>query len=1244
MAGVAGQREHESSGVAGGMPQPAAAVAVWCRWGNMRPHADALLHAVYGAGSHAQQEAGAAAPTTLRHLVVDAGDPRFIAGLPPLHPAAACCPACPPVDGVVHRASVAAAAASAGASAPQGGDGGVPSRTADSGVAANSAVDAPEGRRAGPPSFAANPSTGIGSGVCTAACHFRRGCFADLAQRCRELHGAMPAVEPDVDVVRVKLPSEFSASRDEHVHIGALDAASVAGNAIGAEIAEFSLRHKVRLLFMAAARDPWTERSDAAVRARLARDAPWLTVTVQSDTGCGGWLSPPPAAAAAAEAATATGAPPGGALNALHAHAHAHAQPNAQPHLPDGLARFSEFARRLRVSPQACADAARGTPAASPTAHAGTAGRHAQADECTASRGRIPCRWPYDWRAYVLLPSEAKVDATAATAVAWSAALRAAGTPVTDEHAVLVEAAAHTYVCAVQLQVRDAQRAADGVGGGARTGGVAVLDNESGGDRARDKRRAFYVRLAQAAPIIQSLVAAGAVCARGMWHAAVHACRGARATLHVAATSNENEGSAGSLGGWGAAAERACAASIHIQNGDTVDSSTRADEAHAYGLEFLATFCSRVLRYLTLREYHCHLLTVLPSLALQPGHAALSVLPWCAPPPARRARPHHHAGTAAEASAAEKISRDYFAASGASSSVLARLTSGAMGYPLVDAAAVFLRAKGTLPLPLWSLVSNVWCKHAGSPWWAGVAWSTGLMTAADVPMAIMRWQWCVGLVSAPTCTWARPPDPLDELCGVDAVFGASVDAIKVAARHHPAFAPHPHTTAHPWADEFAQQLDEGGAFVQTVLGARSLAADCFAPHRHGAVSLSSTLPAAWIHRPFDAPPAVLAAAGQQLAPEITDGKQPDGGAIYPLPVTSLAAVRAAVVAAVVAAQRHHADASQTEKRGATQSVAAAPAPAAAAAAAAATLACLDAEYAACEAVRDRLSAQVSANYDRAWGVVAGWPVLTEDDAALLTAQMGVRREDGWEQVVDDGDRHLRVFMQSRPDVAVKTVLATAVMPRHAAAEVFAALYELEKHRSWDLTWQQVDKLPRAAGELDAFNHVYYFIADSPPPPYSYVITQRDFVMFRGVAVDAATGAAMIFFRNGAHAGSPPVSTYIRGETLGVVGFGVTPLVSPAACRVARGLVLLPDGALALASGEPPAHLATLPAANQLFSPPAALARVSGSDTVCSVTLATAADPKGAIPAYLINFVAKRTPRMWVDRLSQACDKFRSQKH
>lgn len=121
------------------------------------------------------------------------------------------------------------------------------------------------------------------------------------------------------------------------------------------------------------------------------------------------------------------------------------------------------------------------------------------------------------------------------------------------------------------------------------------------------------------------------------------------------------------------------------------------------------------------------------------------------------------------------------------------------------------------------------------------------------------------------------------------------------------------------------------------------------------------------------------------------------------------------------------------------------------------------------------------------------------------------------------------------------------------------------------------------------NQALYLRADTPPPPYSYIITQRDFVMFRGTAGAPARagGTRCVMFRNGEHAGTPPTAALIRGETLGVIGFCVAPE---------------PGGG-------------------------------------CAVVLATAADPKGSIPAYLVNFVARRTPRMWAARVSKACARF-----
>jgi hypothetical protein len=110
----------------------------------------------------------------------------------------------------------------------------------------------------------------------------------------------------------------------------------------------------------------------------------------------------------------------------------------------------------------------------------------------------------------------------------------------------------------------------------------------------------------------------------------------------------------------------------------------------------------------------------------------------------------------------------------------------------------------------------------------------------------------------------------------------------------------------------------------------------------------------------------------------------------------------------------------------------------------------------------------------------------------------------------------------------------------------------------------------------------------------YVVTQREFVNYRAV-FRSSTGGTCVVFRNGDSLAAPRNDAYVRGETLGVLGFTVEPAASSDA--VAGG---------------------------------------------CNVLISTAADPKGFVPAYLINFVARRTPRIWISKLLAAVAKFRAE--
>ena len=86
---------------------------------------------------------------------------------------------------------------------------------------------------------------------------------------------------------------------------------------------------------------------------------------------------------------------------------------------------------------------------------------------------------------------------------------------------------------------------------------------------------------------------------------------------------------------------------------------------------------------------------------------------------------------------------------------------------------------------------------------------------------------------------------------------------------------------------------------------------------------------------------------------------------------------------------------------------------------------------------------------------------------------------------------------------------------------------------------------------------------------------------------------MVALRNTAHPEAPPLPSFVRGESLGCVGF-----------------LLQPAGA-------------------------------GGADT--RVVLLSAADPRGSLPSALVNFVARRTPRMWVTRLWNALAVFQEER-
>jgi hypothetical protein len=147
-------------------------------------------------------------------------------------------------------------------------------------------------------------------------------------------------------------------------------------------------------------------------------------------------------------------------------------------------------------------------------------------------------------------------------------------------------------------------------------------------------------------------------------------------------------------------------------------------------------------------------------------------------------------------------------------------------------------------------------------------------------------------------------------------------------------------------------------------------------------------------------------------------------------------------------------------------------------------------------------------------------------------------------------------------------------------------------------------------------------------------------------------SGVVVYRNAAHAGAPLWPALIRGEVVGVIGFlvrsmaairflarseeggaagaavaGAPPRGLRVASRVAGGELPLPEG------GAPPQPPPSAAAAAP-HVPGSMLALLPPLSYVGQAHLLTTAraDPKGTIPGYLVDFIAQRTPRMWVQRL------------
>ena len=828
----------------------------------------------------------------------------------------------------------------------------------------------------------------------------------------------------------------------------------------------------------------------------------------------------------------------------------------------------------------------------------------------------------------------------------------------------------------------------------------------------------IYLRQSAAPPIIQSLIASGLLQPRQLWIESVSLSSACRSLQQVYDEMKRSSSQLSFL---------------------TPPSSPQL-------LNFCLEYTHRLVRWLSIREFASHVVYFKPHFAYSPARADMTPLPWAVLPDkkpkssqAAISSPSKAAATAVRTAlspspppppppppvpastswwgsfvgetttteshpiAPPSMSSDWSVSSMFGTSDDAALLSkqlktlyedvsgkkfteafllGQTGYPLVDAAMRSLRVCGHFPLLLVPVLASFWTKHLGRPWHEGMRLLLLRSVDADVPLAVLRWQWSCGFLGG--IDWAIAVDAIDVLSGFDIdrspplsapswkpksiskEGNGAADYVPSGAQTSDAslptvlyrflkYPPHPHSMGHPSGLEFGADLDPCGLFVRKWLTS---------PLGTSTFSISQLVPDAYIHEPNAMPSALAAAAGQTFSKPLSSVSSSHAGAgslnkhVYATPITSLAKARNNTLECVV--QLHKklkkpsilasvlkltssnsnllAGVSRRSDVGALEHVDTTPI------------------LAALNMTADRYHDQQGrAGCESEWGLVSGAPLLVEEDGDVLLINANARKEDSWEELAIDATTEtvvpplrLVVSAQIRSDLPIRPHLANISFLRHSDAVVHDSVANLKKYGQWDLSFMRAEEI----SQLDPFTQACYLIGDPPPPPFSYMFPQRDFVFFRHSIKQPGSGLGRIIIKTGAHLARAPETIpnykYVRAEVIGTVGFLTRPIALQPGC-LSSTLVdenAEHGGALIHKSVpvEIPERTGGLSSQDSLCTPisesysPPGWILPPGDSAMTQIVLYSAGDPKGNIPSFIINAVAKRTPRKWADRLSKFCDK------
>lgn len=210
------------------------------------------------------------------------------------------------------------------------------------------------------------------------------------------------------------------------------------------------------------------------------------------------------------------------------------------------------------------------------------------------------------------------------------------------------------------------------------------------------------------------------------------------------------------------------------------------------------------------------------------------------------------------------------------------------------------------------------------------------------------------------------------------------------------------------------------------------------------------------------------------------------------------------------------------------------------------------------------------------------PITIHEARFLYEKEAEPLNAPGWELTVNRSNMKVLRYISNgdsqsssgaSPPVLVR---AYAKIPNISMANVFYHIMDPELRPKWDQNFSKFSLIPHAH---DDECEILYCTINSP-----FGVTPRDFLQYRKSLVDA--NVATIMMRSAEHEEKPPVSGYIRAESL-ISGYVI---------------------------------------------------RQTGPD--CELFLMSQTDIKGLIPKWMVNMVAAKAPAQWVENLAKSCNKLK----